>query len=86
MLSLNNQLDTMTANYDLARKEANALKEENMKLKEEGSLMVTNIHSIKDSNLKLHEDKEELYEKISGKCFLRKADLAADFSQLFLLF
>ena len=66
MLSLKNQMSAMAVNYDLISKESAALKEENHTLKEEGALMVTNIHSLKESNLKLHEVMEEMLDKISG--------------------
>lgn len=66
MLSLKDQMSAMAVNYDMISKEAASLKEENVKLKEEGSQMVTNIHSLKESNLKLHEVMEEMLDKISG--------------------
>ena len=67
MLSLKDQMTAMAVNYDLISKEAAGLKEENIKLKEEGSQMITNVHSLKESNLKLHEVMEEMLEKIAGK-------------------
>jgi chromosome segregation ATPase len=65
--SLKEQLSSFARNYEFVSEEATALKEQNRRLKEETSELTTNVFSLKESNLKLHQVIEETMEKIARR-------------------
>lgn len=65
--SVTSQLESLAARHERVAEESEALREQNLDLKEELAVHLTNVQSLKESNLKLHAVMEEMLAKIERR-------------------